>query len=117
MKNKIAWYEVLGKDADALRGFYGEMFGWKYQLMEEMNYGLIQHEEGEVGGGVGATPEGPGWSTFYVGTDDLNASIAKAKKLGGKVVMPRTELPDGGVIAVIQDPEGHPVGLVQPAAK
>jgi predicted enzyme related to lactoylglutathione lyase len=30
MGQQVAHVEVVGKDAEALRGFYGEMFGWKF---------------------------------------------------------------------------------------
>ncbi len=30
--SKVVWFEVCGKDANGLRGFYGELFGWKFQV-------------------------------------------------------------------------------------
>ncbi len=41
---------------------------------------------------------------------DIDAAIAKGVELGGKVLQPRTDLPDTSV-AVLADPEGHPYGL------
>ena len=40
------------------------------------------------------------------------ASLADAEKLGGRVVMPRTELPEV-TIGVFEDPEGHAIGLLE----
>ena len=48
--------------------------------------------------------------TFYVGTDDPQASLDKAVALGGTVIMPVTELPQV-TIALFADPEGHVIGL------
>jgi len=114
MSNKVEWFEVLGKDGAKLRGFYGELFGWKFQLMPggEMDYGMTAAADTGIGGGVGTADRGPGWVTFYVGVDDPRAALARAEKLGAKVLMPVTELPDV-TIAVLADPEGHPVGLVK----
>jgi predicted enzyme related to lactoylglutathione lyase len=47
--------------------------------------------------------------------DDVDAYMAKATKLGGKVIMPRQKLPDGDEMAIIVDLEGIPVGLFKPA--
>jgi len=110
----VIWFEVLGKDAGKLRGFYGELFNWKFDMAPsaEMDYGMTTKEDTGIGGGVGKSPNGPGWVTFYVGVKDIDAAVAHAEKLGGKVLMPVTRLPDT-TIAVVADPEGHPVGLAQ----
>jgi predicted enzyme related to lactoylglutathione lyase len=62
---------------------------------------------------VGAPyPGARDWVTFYVETPDVTASLAEAERLGGRVVMPRTALPDV-TLGVFEDPEGHAIGLVE----
>lgn len=112
MANKVIWFEVLGKDGNQLKAFYAELFGWQYKDAPGMNYGMTDPEATGIGGGVGAAPMGPGWTTFYVGVPDVDQALKRAKTLGGKELMPVTKLPDV-TIAVFADPEGHPVGLVQ----
>lgn len=116
MANPVVWFEVMGEDAKALRGFYGELFGWSYDLVEEVDYGMVGCEEGGIPGGVGRTPpeRGP-WVTFYVSTKDIEKSLAEATQLGGAVVMPRTELPGGVTLGMFTDPSGNTVGLVEEA--
>jgi len=66
-----------------------------------------------IPGGVGAVyPNTRSWVTFYVETADVTASLADAERLGGRVVMPRTELPDV-TLGIFEDPEGHAIGLVE----
>jgi predicted enzyme related to lactoylglutathione lyase len=48
--------------------------------------------------------------TFYSPVADLDAAIARARALGSRVLVPPTRHGDT-VIAVVSDPEGHPVGL------
>jgi len=48
---------------------------------------------------------------LFVAVPDVADSIRKAEELGGKAVVPRTVLPDGDVMAVVQDPSGLTVGL------
>lgn len=112
MKNEIVWFEVVGQDGNALRSFYQKMFDWPLQDGPE-GYGMIMDDaDAKVPGGVGKAQAGDGWTTFYVNVDDINESLEQAVKLGGKVVVPATELPMT-TIAVFTDPEGHPVGLAQ----
>ena len=45
-------------------------------------------------GRLAAYPGTRPWVTFYVETPDVTASLVQSEKLGGRVVMPRTVLPD-----------------------
>ena len=49
--------------------------------------------------------------TVYVATDDLRASLDRAVELGGKEVVPPTEISGVGSFAMVQDPSGNLVGL------
>jgi len=49
--------------------------------------------------------------TFYVETNDIKASLAKAESLGGKVVQEPMDIPDGPTIALFADPQGNVIGL------
>ncbi|MEN8184856.1 MAG: VOC family protein [Myxococcota bacterium] len=112
MTNPVVWFEVMGQDAAKLRSFYGELLGWEFQVDEAMDYGVV---EAGIAGGIGKTGNG-GWVTFYTQVPDLSATIARAKGLGSVVVVPETDLADV-TIAVVSDPEGHPVGLCTPRPK
>jgi predicted enzyme related to lactoylglutathione lyase len=51
----------------------------------QINYGLIKAEEGAIGGGIGAAPEGSsGHATFCVHVDDIQGCLDKVESLGGK---------------------------------
>jgi predicted enzyme related to lactoylglutathione lyase len=42
----------------------------------------------------------------------VSAAASKAEKLGGKTVMPATDMPQV-TIALVADPEGHVIGLMK----
>ena len=111
MSCPVAFFEVTGSNAGKLRSFYGDLFGWEYTLVPNEDYGLVSNVSG-IPGGVGEAPEGPGWTTFYVAVQSLEEAVAKAESLGSKILLRCKEMPDVR-IAMIQDPEGHPIGLVQ----
>ena len=117
MSDPVVLAEVHGRDGEALRRFYAELFGWAFQSYGDgMDYGMAQSGEGGIGVGVGAAPEGrPSRVTFYVRTDDVAGALASAERLGRAVSMPTT-MPDGTVLGMVADPEGHVIGPVTPPA-
>src|SRR5262245_34806003 len=115
MRHPVMWFEVLGQDANGLCQFYGSLFGWTF-AGDKATYGMVAQPPRGIPGGIGKTyPGARAWVTFYVETPDVAASLADAQRLGGKVVMPRTSLPDV-TIGVFEDPEGHTIGLVEAKA-
>ena len=117
MAAPVVHFEILGKDASKLHTFNGDLFDWKINADNPMNYGLVEAAgEGSIGGGIGSAQDGqPGQVTFYVGVPDINAALSKAESMGGKTVMPETEIPDMVTFALFADPEGIAIGLMQPA--
>jgi uncharacterized protein len=118
MSHPVVWFEVNGKDAGKLQGFYRELFGWKIDASNPMKYGLVEAVQGRgIPGGVGEVTDKPYPRVlFYVSTTDIQGSLARAGELGGKTLMPRTELAGGTVIGLFSDVDGNPIGLVEEAA-
>ena len=114
MANSVQYFEVLGKDGNALRSFYSELFGWTINTVDgPMDYGMVEAGDG-IPGGIGAAQESDGHVTVYVAVDDIDAALAKAESLGGKTVVPPMDVPNGPRIALFHDPEGHTIGLFVP---
>jgi uncharacterized protein len=126
MGNPVVHFEVIGKDAKALRTFYGQAFDWQIDPMPAesgMSYAMVRPQgegggeggEGGINGGIGAGPDASyaGHVTFYVAVPNLEAALGKIEGLGGKTMMPPEQVPGGPRIAMFTDPEGHVVGLVQ----
>jgi predicted enzyme related to lactoylglutathione lyase len=109
---KVTWFEVVGRDGEQLRSFYGDVFGWSFNVPPEVDYGMIEGGDGGIGGGIGAAPGGPGHATFYVEVDDLQATLDKIASHGGQTAVPVTEM-EMVTFAMFTDPEGHLVGLVK----
>jgi predicted enzyme related to lactoylglutathione lyase len=116
MGQAVAFFEVVSLDHDRAQKFYGELFGWQVAADPAMGgYGLVGTGAGEgaVGGGIGPS-SGPGDQgvKICVGVDDLDAYLDQAQMLGGKRLVPPTDLPaDFGRFAVFTDPDGNQVGL------
>jgi predicted enzyme related to lactoylglutathione lyase len=50
----------------------------------------------------------------YVTVEDVDATAAKAKKLGAQIAMEPLDVPTVGRIAVLVDPHGAAIGLFKP---
>jgi predicted enzyme related to lactoylglutathione lyase len=120
MGQPVVHFEVIGKDGPALRSFYSELFEWKIDANNPMNYGIVARDDNVsadgigIGGGIGQGPEGySGHVTFYVEVPDVEAALAKAESLGGTRVMGPDKVMEGLVIGMFTDPEGHVIGLIK----
>jgi predicted enzyme related to lactoylglutathione lyase len=113
MGQPVVHFEINGKDGAKLRSFYGDLFDWKITVDPTYNYGLVDTGvEGSLGGGIGESPDASG-TTVYIQVADLQATLDQAEALGGKVVMPITDIPGVVTIAQFADPEGNVVGLIK----
>ena len=120
MGQPVVHFEIIGKDAEALREYYSELFGWEIDADNPMKYGTVQREGNTnpdgigIGGGIGAGPEGyDGHVTFYVEVPDVEAALAQAESLGGSRMMGPEEPMEGVQIGLFNDPEGRTVGVVK----
>ena len=117
----VSWTELLTSDPAAAASFYGALFGWAIEMMPSATteYRLLK-VDGTAQGGMmafppGAPPMPPHWNA-YVTVADLNATLEKCISLGGKVLIPGMPIPEVGTLAVIQDPQGAVINVIQYAA-
>lgn len=112
MAAKVIHVEVTGKDGPALQSFYSDIFGWELDTNLPDGYGMARDESGFTSG-VGPTRDGSaGQVTFYVHSEDPAAILRRVEELGGKVIMPLTEVAKDTTVALFADPEGHIVGIM-----
>ncbi len=111
-KHDIVHVELSAKDPKSAGKFYSELFGWKTEYDEKLDY-VSWGEEGGVGGGFPKVGENTaaGSVIVYISTDDIDASLKKAESLGAKTVTPKMEIPNIGHFAIFSDPTGNMIGL------
>ncbi len=114
-------FEIMGQDAPKLRNFYADVFGWKVAPPipdYEVQYSIVEPVPGfqrGISGGIGRAPEGyDGHVTFYVVVDDVENAFVEIEAHGGSRMMGPDKVPNGPVIGLFRDPEGHTIGLVDP---
>ena len=74
---------------------------------------LVQAGDKGIPGGIGSSPDGRPHVNLYATVDDLQKYLDRAEALGGKTIVPPTDM--GGVqFAMLADPQGTGLGLVLP---
>ena len=124
MGQPVVHFEVIGKDGAALRSFYSDLFDWKIDADNPMNYGIVQRDgnvsaDGTgIGGGIGQGPDGyDGHVTFYIEVPDVEAALAQAEGLGGTRLMGPEKIMDQVELGQFADPEGHVIGVVNTVSR
>jgi uncharacterized protein len=117
----VSWNELIASDTRASSDFYTKLFGWQATPFKGEGmpanmppYMLFKADSEDMGAGGMMQAMMPGTPTHwvpYVVVEDADASVAKAAKLGAKVLFPVTKMGDIGRIALLQDPQGASVGL------
>lgn len=111
-KNEIVHIEIPAADLKGSGKFYADLFGWKVEEIPEMDYVIFEAGEGPGGGFNKLSDEVKvGDVMVYVSTDDIEATLAKIESLGGKTVVPKTEIPKTGWFAWFTDPTGNTLAL------
>jgi predicted enzyme related to lactoylglutathione lyase len=116
----FCWVDLVTTDIAAAKKFYGDLFGWTLvdtPAGPDMFYTMAMLDGKEVAGLYERGPQQqdvpPHWMS-YVSVANADEAAAKAKSLGGTVVMEAMDVMTAGRMAMIQDPTGAMMGLWQP---
>jgi hypothetical protein len=112
MPHPVIHTEIRSDDPDATRRFYADLFDWKV-ASEGTFPGYTFIDTGVEGSPyVAISPrQGPEDEVlFFVGVEDVAATLKKAEQLGGTIVQPVQQVP-GTSFGVFADAQGHKVGV------
>lgn len=114
----ISWFEIPVADIDRAQAFYEAMLGapLRREAMGPQTLAVLPYIQPACGGallhGPDAPPPGAGTLVYLNAEPSLDAATARAVAAGGRVLVPRVDLPDGmGAFVHIADSEGNRVGL------
>jgi uncharacterized protein len=115
----MCWNEVFTSNIDAAGKFYANTFGWKTEAVDMGPMGVytLFKLPGETNSLAGMMPMPPSMAGVpshwlaYVQVTDCDASAKKATELGGKIVVPPSDIPNIGRFSIVQDPQGATFAL------
>lgn len=124
---RIVWRDLITDEPASSRRFYEELFGWEFEsvgnlfnLGGEDVYSLIRHNGRLIGGMVNENRlknQADDISQWVVlmSVADVDAAAADFRARGGEVLTPPTDVADRGRMAIVVDPQGALLALVQTA--
>jgi uncharacterized protein len=111
MAHPVIHAEIRSGDPDAARTFYAELFGWTYSEGAFPGYTFVDTgADGAIPTAIGPLQGGAEAVLFFVGVEDVEATLARAEQLGGKTIQPAQQVP-GVTFGVFADAQGHHVGV------
>jgi uncharacterized protein len=116
IRGRVVWHELMARDTKAAAVFYTRVAGWTAQPWEHNPSYTTLATDGRPMAGVMAPPEPSAptvWFT-YVGTPDVDESLALAQTLGARILKQPEAIPHVGRFAIIADPQGAMISLITP---
>jgi hypothetical protein len=113
----VVQWQILAKDPEAESAFYSNLFGWRVDSDNALGYRTVDTgSEDSIKGGIWPSPpEGQSFVQLFVRVDAVADYVGRAEGLGARTIVPPQTLPDGEVLAILQDPQGIPFGLMSTA--
>ena len=120
-----SWFELFTRNYGAALDFYRTVFAWRTEVegdSDEFRYSTLRHPDDagrQLAGVMDASmflPEGvPDHWSIYWDVDDVDVTVALARKLGGSLVDGPMDTPYGRM-ATVTDPTGAQFKLRTPPA-
>jgi predicted enzyme related to lactoylglutathione lyase len=107
----LTWNEVMTRDPAAASAFYTSLFGWGTETLTDgpMPYTLFMRGDEQVAGMIEMNDQWPdeappSWGVYFA-VEDCDATVEKAKELGGSLVIGPMDIPPGRFASIV-DPHG-----------
>ena len=118
---RVVHFELQADDPERASTFYKSVFGWDIKKWPgPMDYWLVATGPKDAPGIDGAIMKrmSPGGQTINtIAVDDLDATVKKLTKAGGKAVTKRETIPGVGEFCYCADTEGNTFGVLQPVMR
>ncbi|MHB1846411.1 MAG: VOC family protein [Deltaproteobacteria bacterium] len=112
----MTWAELDTTDVDACGSFYSKLFDWKTKH-EKLGGGSYTIFEGAFAGMMPRQPGPPAgvpsyWRPYFA-VADCDAAAKRVASLGGKVIVPPTDIPGTGRFTLVWDPQGATFAMLK----
>ena len=108
---KFVWHNLVTGDGEAARQFYGALFGWEFDVLEDGRYSVITYQGRNLGGILdtskkdGNTPKRGHWLSA-MSVANLDASLAAVDRAGGKQLEAPIDVSGVGRVVTVADADG-----------
>jgi len=114
--SRVVHFEIPATNPKQIIDFFVRVFDWKFKQFGANDYWIAETGDPKISGINGAImkrlhPQQPVTNDIQV--ENIDDAIKKIEANGGKMVVPKTELPSVGWRAFFKDPDGNIHGLWQ----
>ena len=114
---RFVWYDLMTKNLDASKRFYGALFGWRFEDTKrgDKPYVIARIGSDPVAGLVDVSSmadAGPQWLSFMA-VANVDQTVGRVQADGGKILVEPREIASIARAAIVADPQGAPLGLAQ----
>lgn len=118
--NSLCWVELAVRHVDRAGAFYTHLFDWTTETTQMASgpYTMFKLGEQTVGGMwmiPANLPDVPPHWMVYFNVTDCDATFAQALSMGGREILPATDIPGVGRFATLKDPQGAVFSIIQMA--
>ena len=121
MPNHVKHFSINADNVARARKFYESTMGWKFTPWGPPNFFLVATgPEGEttLSGGLQERREIVKGKPIFgfectLGVENIDKTTSTIEANGGKIVMPKFEIPTVGTLIYFEDTEGNIVGAMQ----
>ena len=119
LPGKFVWHNLITRDAEEARTFYGELFGWEFKVEADGKYSVISHRGRNIGGIF--EPDDPvkipkrGHWMSAVSVPDLESALRAVEAEGGKQLEAPIDVPGIGRVVTVEDADGALLHLLAPS--
>ena len=114
MGHPVVHFEIGCKDKEKTIQFYKDLFDWEIETCDTACMVNTGSESGIAGHITALGHEPHNYVNIYVQVPSLEATVERVESLGGKTIIPPTDVPGMGRFSWISDVEGTTIGLWEP---
>ena len=114
--NKVVGFQITASNESKINNFYSESFGWEqspgpHEHVTNLNTGNSTLEGSVIGRGSHI----PDYVSLYIESSNIKETIDKCIANGGTLIRQQFVHDNGDELAIISDPEGHIITLINKA--
>jgi uncharacterized protein len=118
----VEYFQIPADDISRAKEFYKKVFGWEMQKWNnsensEQEYWMFQTQDDKgnsgLGGGIMKRQSPQHTVTNFITVSSIEEYSSKIEQSCGKIIMPKTEIPNMGFFAVCLDTENNMFGIYE----
>ncbi len=115
----VQYFEIPADDVNRAQEFYKKVFGWDMQKWSNPghDYWMFETKDDKgnsgLGGGMMKRQSTQHTVTNYITVSSIDEYSSKIEQSGGKVIIPKKEIPNMGFFAICLDSENNMFGIYE----